>query len=356
MTDINDFVQLSKYAGERFDLVQAAGGNTSVKLDNGLMYIKASGFTLSEVEKNNGFAKVNTKKIQEILSDDTIILNTDKKQREETSIKLVHDAIEPNSLRPSIETLLHAILLKHTLHTHPIVYNIISIQKNWITQLQHIFSSQQFICIDYFTPGIDLAIALKKEIDKLKSIPQIIFLQNHGMIISGNTINEVIALNEMVIDKIEKHLNFFFNPYKLTNKISTLINKQFDTKLIAYLCGDENLNNLIIKHKNIFIHSPFTPDGLVYCGINALEVYDIESDSAIQDYVIQNKTLPKIIIYKSYIYFIAQNIKKAKELEEVFKSNILILEHINLQEIHYLSPEEIHYLNNWEAEKFRQNL
>ncbi len=43
MNEMNDFIKISKYAGERFDLTQAGGGNSSVKNDDGTMYIKASG-------------------------------------------------------------------------------------------------------------------------------------------------------------------------------------------------------------------------------------------------------------------------------------------------------------------------
>ena len=63
MIEIENFIKLSKYAGERFDLVQAAGGNSSVKLKNNEMLIKASGFLLSDLDKNNGYSRVNTKKI-----------------------------------------------------------------------------------------------------------------------------------------------------------------------------------------------------------------------------------------------------------------------------------------------------
>ena len=31
MNELDKFVQISKYAGERFDLIQAGGGNSSVK-------------------------------------------------------------------------------------------------------------------------------------------------------------------------------------------------------------------------------------------------------------------------------------------------------------------------------------
>ena len=52
--ELNDFIEISKFAGERFDLVQAGGGNSSVKNDNGTMFIKASGTCLSEVDENYG--------------------------------------------------------------------------------------------------------------------------------------------------------------------------------------------------------------------------------------------------------------------------------------------------------------
>ena len=47
-----DFSRISKTAGTRADYVQGGGGNTSVKLNDGLMAIKASGFCLSDIEPN----------------------------------------------------------------------------------------------------------------------------------------------------------------------------------------------------------------------------------------------------------------------------------------------------------------
>ena len=43
------FADLSNRIGARPDYVQGGGGNTSVKLDGGLMAVKASGFRLSDV-------------------------------------------------------------------------------------------------------------------------------------------------------------------------------------------------------------------------------------------------------------------------------------------------------------------
>ena len=42
------FQNISRYSGERFDLVQAGGGNSSVKIDD-WMFIKASGYNMTNV-------------------------------------------------------------------------------------------------------------------------------------------------------------------------------------------------------------------------------------------------------------------------------------------------------------------
>ena len=54
MNEIKNLIKLSKYAGMREDIVQAGGGNTSVKIDDKTMFIKSSGYQLSEMEENMG--------------------------------------------------------------------------------------------------------------------------------------------------------------------------------------------------------------------------------------------------------------------------------------------------------------
>ena len=79
--EINSLIEISKYAGERFDLVQSAGGNSSIKLKNGTMLIKSSGVTLSDLNFNFGFTKVNNKKIKLILNNKQILKIKNKKKK-----------------------------------------------------------------------------------------------------------------------------------------------------------------------------------------------------------------------------------------------------------------------------------
>ena len=51
-----DFAKMSQSAGTRSDYVQGGGGNTSVKLEGGMMGIKASGFCLKDIEVDKAYA------------------------------------------------------------------------------------------------------------------------------------------------------------------------------------------------------------------------------------------------------------------------------------------------------------
>ena len=50
----NDLKELSVFLGDNLDWVQGAGGNTSVK-ENGVLWVKASGYWLSEAFNKNIF-------------------------------------------------------------------------------------------------------------------------------------------------------------------------------------------------------------------------------------------------------------------------------------------------------------
>lgn len=163
--EIQKLIALSKYAGERLDLIQAGGGNSSVKLSSGEMLIKASGRALSEMSTEHGYIGVNLSRTIEIINKIQRHHDSDKKKKELLATALLKDAIwdSQNTERPSIETFLHALMDTYTLHTHPIAVNIIACQKNWkevFTQLV-----PDGLCVPYATPGIELALSLKDGID-----------------------------------------------------------------------------------------------------------------------------------------------------------------------------------------------
>ncbi len=347
---------MSKYAGERFDLVQAGGGNSSAKLKNNQMLIKASGYLLSDISINVGYSKVYTNKISNIINNDAIKNEFSKRKKEILAKKLVEEATINKINRPSIETLLHSTLYKYTLHTHPIVVNIIVIKKEWKEILLSIFKNKDMALVPYKTPGIDLALELNKVISNFKVIPKIIFLQNHGLIITSNNINDIQKITEIVLEKIEKYLKIDMKKYKLTNKISKMINSFQKKQNISYLSEDRYLNEQLRKNKKLFLQKPFCPDSLVFCGVSAVVLKNLTDFGSLRKYIKKYSQLPKVIIYNKHLFFIAMNIKKAKDAEEVMKFHIMVLLQSMGENINFLKLDELSYLSNWEAEKFRQKI
>ena len=343
MKELQDFIEISKYAGERFDLIQAGGGNSSVKNDDGTMYIKASGIYLSEVSNDYGYSIVDNNEILNFINNKDLYENQEKSSQYKIASEYIAKFNKTPDFKPSIETLMHSLLKKHTLHTHPIVVNAITCRKNWKEILTELFGNDIF-CIDYKTPGIELALEIKQN---LKNKNSIIFLQNHGLIITSDKKEDIKNLTEFVIEKIEKYLNVNMGKYKLTNEVSNF----FDNRYISYLSDDIYLNKML---SSPFIYSlPFCPDKMVYCGVKAL----LLGENPKQDIKNYEKTyfdIPKVVIYKKHLFFIAKNVKKAKEIEDVFKFHIFSLSIDKNTNINYLSSKEIEYIGNWEAEKFRK--
>ena len=328
MDELSDFVQISRYAGERFDLVQAGGGNSSVKLDNDEMLIKASGFLLSEVTKDRGFSTVDTKKVANILTNKAIKSETNSRKRESIAANLINEAILDKKNRPSIETLLHSFLYKYTLHTHPVSVNMVVIQKQWKKILLSIFKNYDIALINYKTPGIELALELFNSLESFEKIPNIIFLQNHGLIVTSETKNDIQKITDNVLEKIEDYLKLDMSKYKLTNKITFLLNSAQKNINISYLSDDGFLNDQLKINRKLFFKKPFCPDTLVFCGISAVEIKDLTDLLSINSYLNTYNQLPKVIIYNNYLFISANSIKKAKEVEDVIKFHIMVLKKI----------------------------
>lgn len=356
MKEVQELVEMSKYAGERFDLIQAGGGNTSVKLPDGTMLIKASGFLLSDLDSQNGFSTVLTQKVIDVVDNPQILQSQNKREREAMANSLVNEATIDKSKRPSIETLLHSLLPKYVLHTHPVLVNVITARKDWNAILQNLFPDA--VNVAYTTPGIELAIELQKGLNQYRNqhpvYPKLIFLQNHGLIVSSDTYSEIETLTEEVLQKIESFLKIAPFKHKLTTGISKLFKRAIpDHQLISFLSDD-----VLIQQANVelFTQRPFTPDILVFCGFEPVHIRSLDDAQPITDYLQRFGMPPKIVLYNGNVFCMAANVKKARETEEVLKFHLLTLSMNTLSEVNFLEEDELFYLANWEAEKYRQKL
>lgn len=329
--EINNLKITSRYCGERFDLVQAGGGNTSVKV-NDIMIIKASGYNLSDITENEGYVCIKNKYLLNDLSNNTL--------------KKITDYNMYGKLCGSIETYMHSILKKYTIHLHPIQVNKILVLKKSKSIISNLFPNSLFI--EYITPGIKVYNEIKKKYNN----EEVIFLDNHGVIITTNNFTEIKIMIYNIINKCEEYILINYSKYKQTNHISDFIYKKYKINIISYLSQDITIMHYVKNNKYLFEESTAFPDVLVYCGTKPV----IGNIKDICSYYEIFKELPKIFINKTknLLFIISNSLKKCKEIEDVLKANLLILDTPNKKK--YLSQNEISFLSNWDAEKYRKNI
>ncbi len=349
------FVRMSRRAGERFDLIQAGGGNTSVKHGDGTMLIKASGVQLSEVTENSGYSRVDLAAVLALLDDPTLAAIPDKRERDAVATKRLLACATDQGSRPSIETFLHAVLDRFTLHTHPLVVNIAACRSDWKETLAKAVGGDA-VFVPYGTPGLELALLLKRAVDdavrERGRKPQVLFLQNHGLITSGDDADEAGDATERVCAALEKAFGLDLERFKLTNRISLLVNDG-GSGVVSYLSCDADLAALVKDHRQLLFTAPFCPDGMVYCGPTAVEIMSLDDRDPVTRYVEQYGEPPRVVLFGEKLFFTGASVRKAREAEEVCKFQLMTLAAAGSSACS-LNAEELRYLGNWEAEQYRR--
>lgn len=329
---LEELKKISFYLGNNKNLTQCAGGNTSLKSIN-CMVIKSSGMWLKDTYNKNIYSKINTEKIK-----NKIKLCKDISEND-------YDIIGNNKIKVSIETPLHLQLInKFVIHYHPVNLNTILIQKDGFLKLKKLLNINNWIYVKYAKPGNEL---YKKVGEKLKTKSekiQVIFLQNHGIVIGADTYKECInkidyfekifqtkdnefELNTPKIQKYAKLLNMKTPKYKKINSLAT-------NKISYKVCSTKN--------------GILFPDQAVFLGNKMKCITEKEIPSYINSNV-------KFLIIKNIGVLISKNSKV--EINEIllFMSKIL-LKLNNSNNLNYLSKKNINALINWDAEKYRLQL
>jgi ribulose-5-phosphate 4-epimerase/fuculose-1-phosphate aldolase len=188
MPDLEEFIKVTAAIGKIIPYVQGGGGNTSLKLDERRMAVKSSGMAMSAVTSKHGYSIVDYPKI----------LST------KDAVNIEDFVIEGR--HPSMETGFHAVLGTFVLHTHSIYTNAISCADSGQAIINQLFPDA--IWVPYVTPGQPLTDQIKSLIGD--TIPAVLFLENHGLIVSAATPQEGYDIHEAVHATLKKEFRYQF--------------------------------------------------------------------------------------------------------------------------------------------------
>lgn len=236
---MDEFLRLCRRFGQLEDLVQAGGGNISVKVSDTLSIIKSSGIALSDVTRDKGYTVYDHAKLS-------------------TCLNAPLDTVVVVGPAPSLETYFHCFLAKYVVHLHP------------TTMLPMLCSSVVPAgTIPYHKPGLDLAVAIRAAYTPGQ---QVVFLQNHGVIFTADTIEDLMRVADETYEQLRMPR---FVPLKLFWSLQDEFRDEYvyrvppaDTQIYLPILFANNVRNLTpdialflygrihIEDGFLFLHAP----------------------------------------------------------------------------------------------------
>ena len=169
--------RLSAVVGSNSDLVQAAGGNTSLK-HGGRMWIKASGTWLAHAAARDIMVPVRLAPLLDALAADAPFA--------ESCADFVDRDLASGGLRPSIETTMHAVLSDPVVvHVHCVDTIAWAVRSDAAAHLAPLLAGLPWAFVPYRRPGLPLT---REILNVTTPETKVFVLGKHGLVVSGQTV------------------------------------------------------------------------------------------------------------------------------------------------------------------------
>lgn len=386
MKQIEDLIAISRKFGQDSRFVIAGGGNTSYKDENRL-WVKASGHALATITED-GFAVLDRALLNEMGEK---AYNEDTAIREEQVKNDLSVACITKDRRPSVETSLHNCMgFAFVVHLHPTLVNGLMCSVNAEAACKEIFPDALYI--EYTDPGYTL---FKKVYDRIKAYkaekgkePQVIFLQNHGIFVGGDTTAEIEGIYSEVLGKLEAKVAALPEGDTAVSETVTDVVPAIRQMLSRSGRGFKTLKvtqNALVDFfidgcsvtstgsvtdcpgKSDFdkIAKPFTPDIIVYCKSSYIFI-EAESDEEIlkqaeeeiEAFVSGKGYTPKVLLIKGIgLIAVEDSSRNAQIITDVFTDAMKIAFYAqSFGGEHPMERAWIDFIDNWEVENYRRKV
>lgn len=326
-----EFLRWIRQIGSRADLVQGGGGNFSFKIDGRLMAIKASGSRFSEASEKKGLAFIDYPTVSDFLEER--MSASEAESVNFIASRVLADA-SGQKRRPSMEIGFHVFLPRYVVHVHSVYANILACAENGEAEAEKFLAKlpKPILWLPYYQPGWILAGALKKAVDDFSGrhgfLPEVIFLQNHGLILTGDNWRWLADLNGRIENILKEKLPETFPAVKIGES------NGFFAGDTSYLANFLEVNREILEN---FENNIIFPDQAVFCQDFGKKII---FDNAKSQFV-----------YKTGFF-------EALAIEETLTAWAFILSNIREVGGRWLSlpPAAVNSLVGMESEKYRKRL
>lgn len=346
LATLEAFSRMSKAVGARVDYVQGGGGNTSAKMDDGTMAIKASGYRLSDIVPDDGYAVIRYKEVADFYrNSDPAQMEDVEKTGSETVKGLIVCPEGLKALRPSVEAGFHAILRRFVVHSHSVYANLACCAAECDEILAEVMkdSEESYCVIPYTDPGARLTFSILAALDETEARtgkrPQVIFLKNHGLIATSDDAEECERLHDAVNARLAAYFGVDMANYPV---VAVKAEGEAFLSDTAYLA--EQFKKGTITPEGL-LAQPLYPDQMVYLAGTLLTAEEDKADSC----YVQSAT-------GKMVYHLSEG--KAKVIEETVTAVAYIFDLLAQKGLTIVSMDAAarSFIAGWESEKYRKSI
>jgi len=372
MNPIDQLIDISRYYGRDSRYVIAGGGNTSYK-DASTLWVKASGSSLATITEE-GFARMD-RALLNVISTKTY--STNPADREEQVKNDLATATLTKGKRPSVETSMHnAIGYAFVIHLHPTLVNGLMCSQEAEISLRRLFGDK-ILYIPYTDPGYVLFKAVEASIQAYKAShgeePAVIWLQNHGIFVAGDTPEAVKTIYENLFQTLEKAIT---KPLSTEDRPTCSCTEQI-VPALRMLLSRKGLKTLKVRKNALIKHyydsaehyadvsRPFTPDAIVYCKSNYV-YFGQDTPEAILEaaktelpaFEAAHGYQPKVLVIKGIgLVAVGDNAAQCDTILDVYEDALKIARlSTSFGGPHPMTQAQIDFIDNWEVENYRRSV
>ena len=365
--DISELITVSRRYGGDSRFVLLGGGNTSQKIGD-VMYVKASGCSLGTIAED-GFVAMSLPRLQEIWEKDYPV---NVEEREKLVLQdMMASRVEGETARPSVEALLHSLIpFTYVVHLHPAMVNGLTCGQSGKASMERLFSDALWIPL--VNPGYILAKTVRdaqsRFIEQYDYTPHIIFLQNHGVFVSANSLEEIETIYAQIMEKLSHSIirKPNFSEIKLDTERVQLVQKALCSyfggkKDYPIVANHELANRLVDKKAFSSVASAYTPDHIVYSGFMPLWIDEsiftednpVEAiSSAIQDFVDSYGVQPKVIAVQHTAAFATSEAALSLFVDTI---KVAVFTE-SFGGPRFMDDDQIEFIRTWEVEQYRSKM
>ena len=381
--DVLSLVAISREVGCDDRLVQAGGGNTSVKsADGSVMYIKASGTGLRDMSLQRGYVAMAMKPLLELLADAKVAAMDDA-TREPHVLRTMHGAViggPEAKARPSCEATLHAMLQRYVVHIHPIAVIGILAGCESLKFSQEMARRGKFtmVWVPYTNPGHPLAVACRNAVEAFRaehgSFPDALLLENHGLFVSAASESRVVKLTKDIVALCDmmfaERRQAAVKPTLASDEAAietivelrrALVDQGCAQRLVQTVPSELAAQLLSRKDARTVLGMNNTPDTLVYCLAHPLILAARPKGkiaAALAAYIKARGEPPRVVLVPGYGFLVVADSQKAlKTTTVVYQAQLEFFERAQV----FGGPKPLRksqadYINNWEVEAYRRQI